>query len=67
MYCNKFIFSYQQKFDLEGDSGIVVRGLGTAMTLVRDEDHHSTPPLASSSTTNPAQQQQQHATLSERE
>ena len=26
---------YQQKFDLEGDTGIVVRGIGTAMTLIK--------------------------------
>ena len=26
---------YQQKFDLEGDTGIVVRGIGTAMTLTK--------------------------------
>ena len=29
------IFRYQQKFDLEGDTGIVVRGIGTAMALVK--------------------------------
>ena len=28
-------FRYQQKFDLEGDTGIVVRGIGTAMALVK--------------------------------
>ena len=28
-------FRYQQKFDLEGDTGIVVRGIGTAVTLVK--------------------------------
>jgi len=28
-------FSYNQYFDLEGESGIVVRGIGTAVTLVR--------------------------------
>ena len=26
---------YRQNFDLEGESGIVVRGIGTAMTLSR--------------------------------
>lgn len=30
-----FCFSYNQYFDLEGESGIVVRGIGTAVTLVR--------------------------------
>ena len=29
------VVGYQQKFDLEGDSGIVVRGIGTAVTLVK--------------------------------
>lgn len=27
--------SYRQSFDLEGETGIVVRGLGSAVTLVR--------------------------------
>ena len=30
-----FSLRYQQKFDLEGDTGIVVRGIGTAVTLVK--------------------------------
>lgn len=30
-----FFSSYNQYFDLEGESGIVVRGIGTAVTLVR--------------------------------
>lgn len=30
-----FCFSYNQNFDLEGESGIVVHGIGTAVTLVR--------------------------------
>ncbi|XP_063241402.1 C2 domain-containing protein 5 isoform X3 [Bacillus rossius redtenbacheri] len=29
------VIGYQQCFDLEGESGIVVRGIGTAVTLVR--------------------------------
>ncbi len=29
------VVGYQQKFDVEGDTGIVVRGIGTAMFLVR--------------------------------
>ena len=29
------VVGYQQKFDLEGDTGIAVRGIGTAMTLVK--------------------------------
>ena len=28
---------YQQKFDLEGESGIVVRGIGTAVTLAKED------------------------------
>lgn len=30
--------SYQQYFDLEGESGIVVRGIGTAVVLTRLEN-----------------------------
>jgi hypothetical protein len=30
-----FFIRYNQYFDLEGESGIVVRGIGTAVTLVR--------------------------------
>jgi hypothetical protein len=29
------VLGYQQKFDLEGDTGIVVRGIGTAVTLTK--------------------------------
>ncbi|TRY73731.1 hypothetical protein TCAL_02531 [Tigriopus californicus] len=31
------VVGYQQKFDIEGDTGIAVRGIGTAMSLVRDD------------------------------
>eukprot|EP00095_Tigriopus_kingsejongensis_P005187 maker-scaffold321_size207582-snap-gene-1.29 protein:Tk05187 transcript:maker-scaffold321_size207582-snap-gene-1.29-mRNA-1 annotation:"c2 domain-containing protein 5 isoform x2" len=31
------VVGYQQKFDIEGDTGIAVRGIGTAMTIVRDD------------------------------
>jgi len=36
------VYSYQQYFDLEGESGIVVRGIGTAVVLTRVENlsHH---------------------------
>lgn len=36
-----FSVRYNQYFDLEGESGIVVRGIGTAVTLVR---HLTLPP-----------------------
>lgn len=29
------VIGYQQRFDLEGDTGIVVRGIGTAVTLIK--------------------------------
>lgn len=29
------VIGYKQSFDLEGDSGIVARGIGTAITLVK--------------------------------
>jgi len=31
------LFRYQQKFDLEGNTGIVVRGIGTAIHLTKIE------------------------------
>ena len=54
MFFNALI-SYRQCFDLEGEYGIVVRGIGTAVTLTSGvltggTSHPSTPihPLASS-------------------
>nr|CAD7424059.1 unnamed protein product [Timema monikensis] len=47
------VIGYQQCFDLEGESGIVVRGIGTAVTLVRLQEvtlQPPHPPLASSIT-----------------
>nr|CAD7259952.1 unnamed protein product [Timema shepardi] len=47
------VIGYQQCFDLEGESGIVVRGIGTAVTLVRLQEvtlQPPPPPLASSIT-----------------
>ncbi len=35
------VVGYQQKFDVEGDTGIVVRGIGTAMYLVKIENAQS--------------------------
>lgn len=32
-------FSYSQNFDLEGESGIVARGIGTAVTLTKMQDN----------------------------
>lgn len=34
-YClHHYYYSYQQYFDLEGDTGIVVRGIGTCVSLI---------------------------------
>lgn len=35
---NIFGIRYLQNFDLEGESGIVARGIGTAVTLVKLHD-----------------------------
>ena len=35
---NVIISRYKQYFDLEGDTGIVVRGIGTAVTLIKQPD-----------------------------
>ncbi|RWS03486.1 hypothetical protein B4U79_05423 [Dinothrombium tinctorium] len=35
------VIGYRQCFDLEGESGIVVRGIGTAVTLVKSESSSS--------------------------
>nr|XP_022914796.1 C2 domain-containing protein 5 isoform X1 [Onthophagus taurus]XP_022914797.1 C2 domain-containing protein 5 isoform X1 [Onthophagus taurus] len=35
------VIGYRQSFDLEGDSGIVARGIGTAVTLIRIPDNQS--------------------------
>lgn len=32
------VLGYKQNFDLEGDTGIVVRGIGTAVTLVKHQE-----------------------------
>ncbi|WAR02424.1 C2CD5-like protein [Mya arenaria] len=37
------VIGYQQCFDLEGESGIVIRGIGTAVTLVRLRDAQASP------------------------
>jgi len=37
------IIRYLQNFDLEGESGIVARGIGTAVTLVKLHDALSFP------------------------
>lgn len=38
-----FIIRYLQNFDLEGESGIVARGIGTAVTLVKVHDVFNSP------------------------
>uniref|UniRef100_A0A8D8S2H5 C2 domain-containing protein 5 n=1 Tax=Cacopsylla melanoneura TaxID=428564 RepID=A0A8D8S2H5_9HEMI len=38
------VIGYHQVFDLEGESGIVVRGIGTAVTLVRTQDQDPSRP-----------------------
>jgi len=45
------VIGYQQKFDLEGDTGIVVRGIGTAVTLIKSRlpEHQSAVPRNTSS------------------
>ena len=35
------IFRYQQYFDLEGETGIVLRGIGTSVTLIKEMDANS--------------------------
>ena len=39
---------YKQYFDLEGDTGIVVRGIGTAVTLVKQQTQLPTQELTES-------------------
>ncbi|KAJ9600682.1 hypothetical protein L9F63_026179, partial [Diploptera punctata] len=39
------VIGYQQCFDLEGESGIVVRGIGTAVTLTKLQEVSAQPPL----------------------
>lgn len=39
---------YVQNFDLEGESGIVARGIGTAVTLVKIQDISSILPIETS-------------------
>ncbi|XP_054160558.1 C2 domain-containing protein 5-like [Oppia nitens] len=41
------VVSYQQYFDMEGESGIVVRGIGTAVLLKKVESSHHSGPLSS--------------------
>ena len=36
LYMSDWFFSYQQYFDLEGETGLVVRAIGTSVTLVKD-------------------------------
>lgn len=33
------MIGYQQSYDIEGDSGIVIRGIGTAVTLKAEDKH----------------------------
>ncbi|KAL5006835.1 hypothetical protein ScPMuIL_015641 [Solemya velum] len=42
------VIGYCQNFDLEGESGIVVRGIGTAVTLTRTSLHPASSPLGAS-------------------
>lgn len=37
------VIGYKQCFDLEGDVGVVARGIGTAVTLVKIQDPEKTP------------------------
>lgn len=36
------VIGYSQSFDLEGDVGVVARGIGTAVTLIKDTSSQST-------------------------
>lgn len=38
------VIGYKQNFDLEGDVGVVARGIGTAVTLIRIQEQIQ-PPL----------------------
>lgn len=40
------VIGYKQNFDLEGDVGVVARGIGTAVTLIKIQEqisHHTHP------------------------
>jgi hypothetical protein len=43
VYLSYCYFSYKQCFDLEGESGIVIRGIGTAVTLAKLRDPQVSP------------------------
>lgn len=63
LFFSRINFRYQQYFDLEGESGIVVRGIGTAVILTKIDNNiaryqHGRTQLGSSS-------QAQSSTLNE--
>lgn len=37
------VIGYTQCFDLEGDVGVVARGIGTAVTLIKIQEHNQQP------------------------
>ncbi|XP_023709437.1 C2 domain-containing protein 5 isoform X3 [Cryptotermes secundus] len=53
------VIGYNQCFDLEGESGIVVRGIGTAVTLTKIQEISVQPPLPFDITAIDDRQQQQ--------
>ncbi|XP_023709446.1 C2 domain-containing protein 5 isoform X4 [Cryptotermes secundus] len=57
------VIGYNQCFDLEGESGIVVRGIGTAVTLTKIQEISVQPPLPFDITAIDEQQQQQQQQL----
>ncbi|XP_021942758.1 C2 domain-containing protein 5 isoform X5 [Zootermopsis nevadensis] len=54
------VIGYNQCFDLEGESGIVVRGIGTAVTLTKLQEISAPATLPLDMTAMDEQQQQQH-------
>ncbi|CAG5134399.1 unnamed protein product, partial [Candidula unifasciata] len=54
------VLGYFQNFDLEGESGIVVRAIGTAVSLARAQFGHMSPAVASPSSTSPVKDMRRH-------
>ncbi|XP_054709900.1 C2 domain-containing protein 5-like [Uloborus diversus] len=62
------VIGYHQCFDLEGESGIVVRGIGTAVILAKsaDADDSSASPIETLRESSPLAEEQQSGSPSER-
>lgn len=50
------IFRYFQNFDLEGESGIVVRGIGTAVALTKLQIGQLSPAVVMSNSVSPVKE-----------